>query len=149
MAMGMSLRSKDRHFSPARDMLRHHTRPERAYRSIIDSAVAQVFAINLVELSRQSRGRAKVALARQVAMYVAHVACGLSFTEIGSLFDRDRTTVAHACGIVEDRRDDPMFDTVVELLECAVLNMLFFPRQGDQSSDRDAGYAASTTGLGD
>ena len=95
-----------------------------ACRPIIESAVVQVFAIRRVDLCCQSRGQAKVALARQVAMYLAHVVCGLTFTEVGSQFDRDRTTVAHACCVVEDRRDDEMFDTVVELLECAVLAML-------------------------
>lgn len=53
-------------------------------------------------------------------MYIAHVGCGLSLTQTGRLFDRDRTTVAHACGVIEDRRDDPMFDRVLDLLEWAV-----------------------------
>lgn len=137
MTAGISLDLIDRRAGPASEMSHTRRNAKRAYRPIIDTAVAQVFAINLVELSRRSRGRANVALARQVAMYVAHVACGLSFTEIGTLFDRDRTTVAHACSIVEDRRDDPMFDTVLELLESAVLNMLYFPRQEDQSASQD------------
>ena len=50
-------------------------------------------------------------------MYLAHVACGLSLTEVGQVFARDRTTVAHACGLVEDLRDDPAFDRSLELLE--------------------------------
>jgi hypothetical protein len=33
------------------------------------------------------------------------------------LLERDRTTVAHACQVVEERRDDPRFDRVIELLE--------------------------------
>ena len=111
-----------------------HQSAKRAYRPIIDSAVSHVFAISLVELSRQTRGQARFALARQVAMYLAHVACGLSFTEIGTLFHRDRTTVSHACSVIEDRRDDAMFDTVVELLESAVLNMLSFPHQKDPTA---------------
>lgn len=98
-----------------------------ACRRIIEYAVTHVFAIPLTELSRASRGQAKVAFARQVAMYLAHVACGLSFTEIGKIFKRDRTTVAHACSLVEDRRDETCFDLVMELLECAVLNMLGRP----------------------
>lgn len=97
---------------------------EKPYRPIIDQAVAQVFSVNRIELSRSTRGQANVALARQVAMYIAHVACGLTFTEIGRMFARDRTTVAHACNVVEDRRDDRIFDAVMELLECAVRNML-------------------------
>ncbi len=80
----------------------------------------QVFGIAGHDLRRTTRGRANVALARQVAMYLAHVGCGLSLTEAGRLFGRDRTTVAHACGVIEDRRDDPAFDRALDLLEWAV-----------------------------
>jgi hypothetical protein len=89
-------------------------------REAIEQAVIQVFGIAYRDLRRATRGRAKVALARQVAMYLAHVGCGLSLTETGRLFERDRTTVAHACGVIEDRRDDPIFDRALDLLEWAV-----------------------------
>ena len=91
-----------------------------ARREAIEHAVIQVFGVAGDELRRASRGRANVALARQVAMYLAHVGCGLSLTEAGRLFERDRTTVAHACGVIEDRREDPLFDRALDLLEWAV-----------------------------
>jgi chromosomal replication initiation ATPase DnaA len=53
-------------------------------------------------------------------MYLAHVGCGVSLTEVGRLFERDRTTVAHACGLIEDKRDDPDFDYRLDHLERAV-----------------------------
>ena len=93
---------------------------DRHLKTAIEGAVAQVFGIQHAELFRATRGKAPVALARQVAMYLAHVACGLSFTDVGLLFSRDRTTVAHACRVVEDRRDDPVFDRALELLEWVV-----------------------------
>lgn len=68
-----------------------------------------------------------MALARQTAMYLAHCAGGLSLTEVGVLFNRDRTTVAHACAVVEDRRDEPNFDRAIELLERAVVALLARP----------------------
>jgi hypothetical protein len=89
-------------------------------REAIEQAVIQVFGVAHDELHRLSRGKAKVALARQVAMYLAHVACRLSLTDTGKLFGRDRTTVAHACAVIEDRRDDPLFDRALDLLEWAV-----------------------------
>jgi chromosomal replication initiation ATPase DnaA len=55
-------------------------------------------------------------------MYLAHVHGGLSYTEIGRLFARDRTTVAHACCVIEDRREDAAFDRAIGLLE-SVLHM--------------------------
>ena len=89
-------------------------------REAIEEAVVRVFGVRSEDLNRMTRGRANVALARQVAMYLAHVACGLSLTDTGRLFGRDRTTVAHACGVIEDRRDDPAFDRALDLLEWVV-----------------------------
>lgn len=55
-----------------------------------------------------------------MAMYLAHVGGGLSLREVGLLFARDRTTVAHACAAVEDRRDDPLLDRCLTFLELAL-----------------------------
>ncbi len=93
-------------------------------RHIIEQSIAQVFGVPPVDLCRTTRGRAQVALARQVAMYIDHITCGHSFTEVGGLFDRDRTTVAYACSMIEDRRDNPSFDRALELLEWAVPSLL-------------------------
>jgi hypothetical protein len=65
-----------------------------------------------------------VAFARQVSMYLAHVGCGLSLTDVGILFARDRSTVAHACCVVEDRRDDPEFDSRLDHLERAIISLV-------------------------
>jgi chromosomal replication initiation ATPase DnaA len=91
--------------------------PSRTERVVIDEPMAQVFGVTGCELRRKTRGQAEVARARQVAMYLAHVACGMSMTEVGQTFARDRTTVSHACGVVDDGRDDPTFDRVLNLLE--------------------------------
>jgi chromosomal replication initiation ATPase DnaA len=53
-------------------------------------------------------------------MYLAHVGRGVSMTKVGRLFERDRPTVAHACGLIEDKRDDPDFGYRREHLERAV-----------------------------
>lgn len=86
-------------------------------RCILEQTVAPTFAVAHAELWAPHRGRPTAAFARQVAMYLAHVACGLTLTEVGRLFARDRTTVAHACGRIEDRRDDAPFDRALDLLE--------------------------------
>jgi Bacterial dnaA protein helix-turn-helix len=99
----------------------------RQMRLAIELGVNRVFGVDTCLIEHASRGIAKVALARQVAMYLAHVGCGLTMTAAGSLFGRDRTTVAHACLIIEDRRDDPLFDHAVELLEWAVPAMVLRP----------------------
>ena len=61
------------------------------------------------------------AFARQIAMYLAHVGFGLSMAEIGRAFGRGRTTVLHACHVIEDRRDDVRFDQLLDHLEQAAI----------------------------
>lgn len=73
-----------------------------------------------IALRHAYRGGAEVAFARQVAMYLAHVACGLTYGRAAQLYGRDRTTAAHACRMVEERRDDPTFDRILDLLERCV-----------------------------
>lgn len=97
----------------------------RGFRHVIEHVVTCVFGVPANDLQQANRGRANVALARQTAMYLAHVGCSLTLTEVGFLFERDRTTVAHACALIEDRRDDPDFDRALELLERAVKALRF------------------------
>lgn len=86
---------------------------------VIEHSVANVFDVAASDLTGPSRGRARIAFCRQVAMYLTHVHLGLTLTQTGLLFGRDRTTVAHACEIIENSRDDPSFDQSLELLERA------------------------------
>ncbi len=89
-------------------------------RIAIDLAVSNVFGIDGECLWRGTRGVRDIAKARQVAMYLAHVCCRMSLTEVGAMFGRDRTTVAHACLKVEYRRDDPNFDRALDVLSWAL-----------------------------
>jgi chromosomal replication initiation ATPase DnaA len=91
---------------------------------MLEQAVLRVFMVASAELWSVTRGRPGAAFARQVAMYLAHVTCGLSLTAVGQVFSRDRTTVAHACSRVEDLRDDPAFDRSLELLESIMRALL-------------------------
>lgn len=74
---------------------------------------------------RTGRGPRRIAFARQLAMYLTHVGFGLTLTEVGACFERDRTTVRHACALVEDRREQPAFDLAVSALEAGVLHLAF------------------------
>jgi chromosomal replication initiation ATPase DnaA len=64
-----------------------------------------------------ARGPSHVAFARQVAMYLCHVAFEFSLARIAFAFGRDRSTVAHACHAIEDRREAEAFDLWVDSLE--------------------------------
>ena len=56
-------------------------------------------------------------------MYLAHVSFGATFSAVGRAFGRDRTTAAHAARVIEERRDDPSIDALLDRLEraCAAL----------------------------
>lgn len=86
-------------------------------RATIETAVAAAYAVPIGEMRAPSRGRASAALARQVAMYLAHVVLGLNYSAVGRAFGRDRTTVAYACQRIEDYRDDPNADSLLKMLE--------------------------------
>ncbi|MCO6048617.1 chromosomal replication initiator DnaA [Mesorhizobium sp. RP14(2022)] len=83
---------------------------------MIDIAAA-LFSVSGRELRRGGRRSLPVARVRQIAMYVAHTVLGLSMKEVGRGFGRDRTTVLHACHLVEDMRDEEEFDRHVVLTE--------------------------------
>jgi chromosomal replication initiation ATPase DnaA len=89
-------------------------------RYTIERIVAPAFAVPGAALWAETRGNPSEAFARQVAMYLAHVGFGLSLKEVARLFARDRSTVAHACALVEDRRDATPFDRALDLLEGAL-----------------------------
>jgi len=97
----------------------HNAEPAAQLCELIAITVATAFAVPLAELQATTRRPRTVACARQSAMYLAHVVFGLTMTEIGRAFGRDRTTAAYACKRVEDRRDDPVLDAALEALEHA------------------------------
>jgi chromosomal replication initiation ATPase DnaA len=79
--------------------------------------VAALFNVSGKELRRSGRTDLGVARVRQIAMYVSHVVLRLSMNEVGHGFGRDRTTVLHACHLIEDMRDDQDFDCLVARTE--------------------------------
>lgn len=83
---------------------------------MIDIAAA-LFNVSGKELRRPGRTGQDVSRVRQIAMYVAHVTLRLQMADIGRGFGRDRTTVVHACHLIEDLRDDPEFDRLVVMTE--------------------------------
>ena len=113
--------------------------PPSAYRADAECVqlcrlVAAAFVMLVDELRASTRRSPLAAFARQMAMYLAHTVLGRSFSEVGLLFDRDRTTAAHACRLIEGRRDDPAIDAALHALEdfCAELARGFFALLGSR-----------------
>jgi chromosomal replication initiator protein len=66
--------------------------------------VAHDFGITVAELEGERRTD-RVAWARQVAMYLARTALGMTLEEVGQAFgNRDHGTVMHACRVVTQRK---------------------------------------------
>lgn len=86
----------------------------------LTALVAAALGVDWRWLAAPSRGKASVAFARQVAMYLAHTVLALTYAQVGAAFGRDRTTAAYACRIVEERRDDSRVDALVGLMERAL-----------------------------
>jgi len=87
---------------------------------VLVQIVAQSHGVTVKEIFHHSRSRAPIAATRQLAMYLMHVVLGRTLTDVGEFFRRDRTTVAHACRLVEDMRDSKEFDEQVCELEAAI-----------------------------
>lgn len=84
------------------------------------AAAAAATGVPIAALASPSRCRAPIARARQLAVYLHHVALGASLSACARAFARDRATVRHACAVIEDSRDDPRVDRWTGRLERAV-----------------------------
>lgn len=81
------------------------------------AAVACALGVPAPMLRAPTRCKADAAFARQVAIYLARIGFEHRYADIGRAFGRERTTVSHACRVVEDRRDEPRLDRVLTALE--------------------------------
>jgi len=83
-------------------------------------AVAHVYGVPLDQLLAATRKDRRAAEARQVAMYLAHVALGMNLSVVARGFGRDRSTACHACRHVEELRENPEIDRQMTSLEALV-----------------------------
>lgn len=82
--------------------------------------VALATGVPAAQIRSATRGQARAARARQIAMYLAYVSFEWPLARIGAAFSRDRTTAGYACRLVEDLRDDHAFDARLEHLEACL-----------------------------
>lgn len=84
---------------------------------LCERTVSVALGVPLEMMKVKTRSTADVALARQIAMYLSNTSFNIICTEVGLYFKRDRTTVAHACRLIEDKRELPDFDLMICQLE--------------------------------
>ncbi len=88
---------------------------ERAW--LVQITVSRVTGVALREICAQTRRPPKVALTRQIAMYLSHVVFEMTLTDVALGFGRDPSTVKYAFRRVEEMREDPDLDRTLEWLE--------------------------------
>ena len=91
----------------------------RRRRDLVLQITALAFGLSRRRLAGAGREAPRAVFARQVAMYLLHVVFSLPMQHVGELCRRDRSTVAHACRLVEERREDARFDAFLHDLERA------------------------------
>lgn len=83
--------------------------------------VMQVVAVRLgtpvATLTREGRLSAPALRARRVSLYLSHVALGWSLERVGHAFGVNRQTASTACRRIEDARDEPHLNALLDRLE--------------------------------
>lgn len=95
----------------------HDTTYDLNVGNLVIKLVSTMEKVDVDEIVRTSRGRADICLARQIAMYLMHTVFSCPYHRVAAFFGRDRTTISHACKLIEDARDDRDFDTRLEVME--------------------------------
>ncbi len=90
---------------------------DRARAHLVVAAVAIEFGVMEMAVVSKTKGTANIAFARQVAMYMVHCIFGVNRTRVAAIFHRDRSTVTHACRLIEDCREDRVLDDKLIKLE--------------------------------
>lgn len=84
----------------------------------VNQMVATAYEVTGDHLFNNARGNSREIRARQISMYLMHICLSFSLTEIARIYARDRTTIGHACRVIEDMRDTPVFDDrIIEMEE--------------------------------
>ncbi len=88
-----------------------------AHARLTVAAAALAFGLPYVDVFAHRRLAASDIFLRQMAMYLLNTTYDFNLSRIARIFERDRTTVRHACQLIEDQRDSPVFDDTLETLE--------------------------------
>lgn len=83
-----------------------------SYARLAIATVALEFGLPNLKLERDGKkiGIRHEVFARQVAAYLCQTVFNMSTPRVAELFTRDRSTISHAVNVVEDSRDDPVFN---------------------------------------
>lgn len=94
-----------------------YTQSDRALARLVMAAVTLEFGIPEAILYSPTKGSSRASFARQIGMYLTHIVYEINLSRVARVFGRDRSTVSHACRVVEEYRDDPVIDEKLNKLE--------------------------------
>lgn len=99
--------------------------------AVCDAAIdllSVLFAVPGDDLRAPTRAKKHVARVRQMGMYALNVVVGMKMGDIALGFGRDRSTVIHACHLIEDMRDDEDFEAIITQVEAVfAISFRFVP----------------------
>ena len=93
---------------------------DRAKAAFVAHLVSMVTGVAAQSILAGPRGPGPVADARAMAIYLVHVGFALPQGRVAAAFQRDRTTVSHACTKVEKMRERAEIDRVLSGMETCV-----------------------------
>lgn len=133
--MPIEEKSRDQEHSFSAESARFMLPQTKLLNSFVNQMVAAAFEIKAERLLQSERGDARTSRARQISMYLINTSLSQSFVEVAEFYQRDRTTVSHACSVVEELRDIAEFDARLSELEKTIATVLTLLRTGAEVSN--------------
>ncbi|MEM1037401.1 MAG: helix-turn-helix domain-containing protein [Pseudomonadota bacterium] len=97
---------------------------DRRQAYLVGHVVSYVLGVKGIEIMASGRGSRLASKGRQLSMYLAHVSLGWSIGRVADAFRRDRSTVSHACQLIEYERDDEAVDHWICEMEESLLKLV-------------------------
>jgi len=90
------------------------------------TAVGLEFGLPHLTLEHHTRAGAtkQEIFARQIAAYLCQTVFNMSIPRVAQLFSRDRSTIVHALNVIEEGREDPVFNRKLCKAETFLLDSL-------------------------
>jgi len=109
------------------------------------ATVGLEFGLPDLKLERDGRkiGIRHEVFARQVAVYLCQTVFDMSSPRVAELFSRDRSTISHALNVVEESREDPVFNRKLLALEDFLTGSLQVFRPAPSTEDQNRGGVAA------
>ena len=128
-------RDKEQNFAQAESSNRTCSRKTLLLNTFVNQMVATAFELKAEQLLNIQNREARTYRARQISMYLMNTSLSLNFVEIADFYGKDRSTVSHACGVIEELRDIVKFDEQICEFEQTIVTVLQLFKTGQALAD--------------